>query len=651
MAILNEEDELTQGEYIAAYIRQKVREQEFQFGDVAILMRSRTHLPELEEALRSKGVPFRTLGGVGFYQRQEIYDVYHLLRFLINPNDDTALVGLLRSPFANISDEGLFFLSQSDTEVSYWQRIQTDSDLRTLPSDDMKRVKRFRRLAHQWLLRRDRIGFSDLLNEIFNNSMYRTAMAAEMNGGQLQANLDKILHLSESFESNGLVSLQDFADSLQQLINQEAKEGEGQTETDDSDNVKIMTIHASKGLQFPVVIVPWLESQKKISSGMVFDETFGPLVKVQPQALPEGSPADDYYLLQRARWFERNKELAEMRRLFYVACTRARDGLLLCAQVKKSKIPPDSGLEWIVDSLGLDPEDLPDGTIRIGGAVPVTISGKIEDSGENNFARHSNVYKNLEVMRKAVSAEIDDSERKPVFLHPLSDQPRGEIFSATQIMIFRENREEYFRRYHLGFFENDYEHISSLTGGEDIALLKGKVLHRYLEHYPGADIQTILFEMEVFDRSLSEKLVAEIGHINKLLKNSDTLKQIIHAVEARNELSVTARLDRDFITGTLDRLFKNKDGLWEVVDYKTNRITTARVEETAEKYGTQMEVYAFLAGGLFPHQPEIPVSLYFTQADEKFSRNFSRGEINRIKNSLQETVSEIRTMYPFMATD
>jgi len=166
-----------------------------------------------------------------------------------------------------------------------------------------------------------------------------------------------------------------------------------------------------------------------------------------------------------------------------------------------------------------------------------------------------------------------------------------------------------------------------------------------------ADVQTILFEMQVFDRSLSEKLISEIEHVQRLLKNSDKLKQIIHAVEARNELSVTARLDRDFITGTLDRLFKNKDGLWEVVDYKTNRIASARVEETAEKYGTQMEVYAFLAGGLFPHQPEIPVSLYFTHADEKFSRNFNREEINRIKNSLQETVAEIKTMYPFNATD
>ncbi|MCB0315267.1 MAG: hypothetical protein KDH84_18740, partial [Calditrichaeota bacterium] len=76
-------------------------------GDIAILIPRRTHLLALESKLRQYGIPFKTIGGVGFYRRQEIFDVYHLLRYLDNPGDDIALVGLLRSPLAGISDAGL----------------------------------------------------------------------------------------------------------------------------------------------------------------------------------------------------------------------------------------------------------------------------------------------------------------------------------------------------------------------------------------------------------------------------------------------------------------------------------------------------------------------------------------------------------------
>ena len=75
---------------------------EIRYGDIAILIRSRTRLPEIETALLKGNIPYKITGGVGFYQRQEIYDIGNYLQFLANPQDDVALVGVLRAPFFGI---------------------------------------------------------------------------------------------------------------------------------------------------------------------------------------------------------------------------------------------------------------------------------------------------------------------------------------------------------------------------------------------------------------------------------------------------------------------------------------------------------------------------------------------------------------------
>ena len=121
-------DEQTQTDFLA--YKAGVMSVRHGYGQMAVLIRNRTHLSEIEESFRRNGIPFRTIGGIGFYQRQEIYDIYYLIRFLLNPDDDNALIALLRSPFANISDEGIFILGISRKHVTYWQLLSelTDCD-------------------------------------------------------------------------------------------------------------------------------------------------------------------------------------------------------------------------------------------------------------------------------------------------------------------------------------------------------------------------------------------------------------------------------------------------------------------------------------------------------------------------------------------
>ena len=102
----------------------RIKEKEIKYGNIAILLRTRTHLSDVEEQLRNYRIPFKTIGGIGFYQRQEIYDLYHLIKFIINPNDDLSAVGILRSPLVQISDEALTIIALQPDHTSCWQRLQ-----------------------------------------------------------------------------------------------------------------------------------------------------------------------------------------------------------------------------------------------------------------------------------------------------------------------------------------------------------------------------------------------------------------------------------------------------------------------------------------------------------------------------------------------
>ena len=100
------------------------------YGDIAILIRSRTRLPEIETALLKGNIPYKITGGVGFYQRQEIYDIGNYLQFLANPQDDVALVGVLRAPFFGISDVELYETSLQPASGSFWQKVQVYAEQR-----------------------------------------------------------------------------------------------------------------------------------------------------------------------------------------------------------------------------------------------------------------------------------------------------------------------------------------------------------------------------------------------------------------------------------------------------------------------------------------------------------------------------------------
>lgn len=642
LALLSESDSGDmQAEFIANRINQIVIDTEYNYGEIAILLRTRNHLNEIEEYLRQSEIPFKTIGGIGFYQRQEIYDVYHLIQFLVNPTNDMALIGVLRSPFANISDEALFFLALARNKQNYWDILFELDRIDGLSSDDFLRLQLFRQRASCWIQRRDRIEFSQLLLEIVHECFYQVSMLVDFNGEQLFANLKKIVRIAEENEKTGITSLIDFADSLKQLINSTTKEGEAQTDLEDETTVKVMTVHQAKGLQFPVVIHPYLDQQKNhFPTFCYFDEKWG-LVSSISSFVPDNK---SFYLLELLKHKQQQKEIAELKRLLYVACSRAKDHLILTSALKEKKKIHNTPLEWMLDALEISPQQIDNRKFE-------TIENEYfriwQEMPESEIFKRSEKSKALASINALKNSLGKEKNLLPYYLKEIITQPKLEFFSATQLMTFIRDKQSYFNRYHLGFFEEDYEKLITSEIEQDLAIVKGKIIHKYLEFYPNTDLESLLFEFEVLNPEFTNELKNDLAIFENRLKDSKFLSTILNAKEYRNEVAITMKLEDNFLTGTIDRMYKNGNGLWEVIDYKTNKIDSKQIAKTAENYKTQIEVYALLLSSIFPKQKEFAVTLYFIQPDGYHKKVYEWDELNQIENKLMQTIIEIKQYYPY----
>ena len=190
------------------------------YGDIAILIRYRTHLPNIEHALLEAGIPYLTTKGVGFYQRQEIYDIWNYLNFLNTPTEnDASLAAVLRSPAFGISDAELYEISLQE-ETNFWEKAQNYQT----HSEHLKRaihtLKKHSALAH-------RMPVNQLIVTIVNETGLIGTLKTGIYGQQRSANYQKLLELARNFDGDENTQiLPDFIEFLDTLIKEEPREGE-----------------------------------------------------------------------------------------------------------------------------------------------------------------------------------------------------------------------------------------------------------------------------------------------------------------------------------------------------------------------------------------------------------------------------------------
>ena len=302
----------------------------FEFRDAAILFRATTSLPLYEEVFKQKGLPYLTVSGRGYYDRPEVQHLLSLLSALHNPADDFSLAAVLRSPLFGLSDETLFRLRCFDADHQPLDEVRPlRAALADPPPSDQDDVARHAGtvLEELWA-QRGRVDVWQLLRLAVERTGYATALALldrdGIGGGRQLSNVQKFLSMAR--ESGG-ANLSDFLRRVSDLRAAEAREGEALGREPESGAVQLMSIHASKGLEFPVVAVADLgrEPRNNRSDYILHDPMIGLVCKVRDGDGKWETPASYNW----GRWQIEQMEAAEDKRLLYVACTRAADLLIL----------------------------------------------------------------------------------------------------------------------------------------------------------------------------------------------------------------------------------------------------------------------------------------------------------------------------------
>jgi ATP-dependent helicase/nuclease subunit A len=285
-------------------------------ADVAILFRSRDSHREFEAALDRRGVPTYVYKGLGFFEADEIQDAVALLRFLADPLSQLRGATLLRSRIVRLSDDGVARLGFRTPEAILSATPVLEATL--LGAEDARVLERLRRSVPRWLSWVDRLAPSELLDAVLRE----TAYAYELRGTrrrQARENLKKLRAMIRRAQNHGYATLARIADHLERL----AVGDESNAAIDAIDAVSLMTVHAAKGLEFPLVFV--------VNMGR---GTGGPRapIRVTDDAGGDASVAIADYQSE-ADEDAQAREREESKRLLYVALTRARDRLYLSATV------------------------------------------------------------------------------------------------------------------------------------------------------------------------------------------------------------------------------------------------------------------------------------------------------------------------------
>ncbi|MDI3280093.1 MAG: UvrD-helicase domain-containing protein [Bacillota bacterium] len=329
-----EERRAAEAEAVAGRIEELVREEGRQYREIALLFRTLADVGLYERALRRRGIPYLVAGGRGLYQRPEVTDLFSLLRFLADPEDDLSLAAVLRSPLFGLSDDALCLLALcaggpergKPGRGRLWQALQAAEELLP-PGNDLTLARRAAGVLEGLLLQRDLLAPHELLARAVAETDLVAFWAARPDGRQALANVRKLEGAVERIVSEtGNSALSGFLAYLEEILEREAEEGEADPEVEEAQAVKLLTVHKAKGLEFPVVfLVDAGRAFVSESEGVLFDRERGLGLKVlnhEGEPLPTGL----YREIQAA--LERRGEEEEAR-ILYVAMTRARDYLII----------------------------------------------------------------------------------------------------------------------------------------------------------------------------------------------------------------------------------------------------------------------------------------------------------------------------------
>ncbi len=300
-------------------------------GDVAVIFRARESHRVVESALEAHGIPTYVFKGLGFYTADEVQDIAALVHFLARPASPLRVAAFLRSRLVRLSDAALLWMAGRDGDGLPGAVLGRDPGpgwWAGLASEDQRVLRLLRESAARWLSRVDRTPPADLIDDVLSETDYLRELRG-VRGPQARENFKKVRMLVRRLQNRGSLTMLRLAEHLDRL----SAGDDANAIIDAVEAVNLMTIHAAKGLEFPVVFV--------VGLGRGTGEQAA--IRVVPDAGGQGGRVEIPGASPQAGAGGREADLEETKRLIYVAVTRARERFYLAATTRRGRFRTGRG--------------------------------------------------------------------------------------------------------------------------------------------------------------------------------------------------------------------------------------------------------------------------------------------------------------------
>ena len=322
-----------------------------------LLVRSRTHLSAYERGLRKAGIPFVSNRRGGLLEALEISDLMQLLHWLTLPSDNLALAHILKSPIFSASDDDLIFLAKQNSGT-WWHNLQTLQNNQQLSPVLLRATT----LLSTWLVHAARLPVHDLLDQIMHQGelvQRYTQSAHALLRSQVLGNLEAFIALALEIDAGRYPSIARFLERLRRLEKGDGSQAPDEANIDVASNaVRIMTIHAAKGLEAEIVVLMGANQadQNKDHTGVLCDwpqEAAGPKhFSVFGKAAERGLARN--HLFQQELAFSQQEKL----NLLYVAITRAKRYFIVSGVADEKGAEPVVADSWYQKFMHVDAVDI-----------------------------------------------------------------------------------------------------------------------------------------------------------------------------------------------------------------------------------------------------------------------------------------------------
>ncbi len=548
--------------------------------NIAILVRSRSHLAEVIPALRKAGIGYKAIDIEGLGSQASVQDLLALTRAFLFQADSVAWLACLRAPWCGLSLESLYLLCHQNKDKTVWECICDAVLVNNLQADQQTRLQNFKTIYKNSLLQKQRLSIRDAVESFW---VQLGGPATLSNKTDLE-NCSTYFSLLESLDQGGTIEdLKELLDDVSQLYATPDLKADNQ--------LQVMTIHKAKGLEFDHVILPGLGRSPRSNQGGLLvwllrqrenqqeDLVLAPI----REAGSYQAPIYDYI-----NNTDKAKQSYEDARLLYVATTRTKKTLHLLghASVKEKK----DGITCDAQSRSL-----------LGYLWPTVKS----------------------IYEQCMPASIEQSEEESIVVINQETKRLNKDWkmpcAPTGIKWQQATKDEP---------EEDPVLIEFEWAGETTKHI-GSVVHNGIQCIAedGTDKWTseyINAEQKIFDTALKQLGVSEI-------ERPDAVKRIIHALtnmisdergqwilskehnKQQNEYSISGIVENKLINAILDRTFIDKEGIRWIIDYKTSRHEgsnlDAFLDHEQKRYQEQLEKYGKLMKQL--GEEKIKLALYF----------------------------------------